>query len=260
MRFEVAMQTDIGQVRQNNEDTCFTFDTGSLTGQENKSYGIYIVADGMGGHQAGEVASHKAVEIIRSVLMDNTMNILNSDINAIIREAFQKANSEIYNLAVNDPLLKGMGTTVTLGFRNEESLYIGHVGDSRAYLIRAGEIIKLTRDHSLVENLKNAGMITEAESKNYPDRNIITRAVGTSLNIIVDSCKETIGEDSLSLYEKDKIVFCSDGLTNYVEDNEILEIVVRSSSLNDACKTLVDTANSRGGNDNITVIVVNSID
>lgn len=259
MRFEVAMQTDTGQVRQNNEDTCFTFDTGSLTGQENKSYGIYIVADGMGGHQAGEIASHKAVEIIRSVLMGNIELILNSDINTSIREAFQKANSEIFATANSDPLLKGMGTTVTLGFRSGERLYIGHVGDSRAYLVRASEIVQLTHDHSLVENLKNAGMITEAESKNYPNRNVITRAVGTSPNIVVDSCNNTLGEDSLYLNEQDKLIFCSDGLTNFVGNHEILEIVGRSSAPHELCKILIDTANQRGGNDNITVIVVNSI-
>jgi serine/threonine protein phosphatase PrpC len=259
MRFEIAMQTDTGQVRQNNEDSCFAFDTGNMPEPEHISYGVYVVADGMGGHQAGEIASHKAIEIIRSVLLEDIEKLVNSDINKSIQDAFQKANSEIYSSAINDPRLIGMGTTVTLGLRNRDRLYIGHVGDSRAYLLRAENITQLTRDHSLVENLKSAGMITEEESKIRPDRNIITRAIGTSSNVVIDSFNETIGQESLTLSKNDRLLFCTDGLTNFVDNHEILDIVGQSTNAAGACEKLISIANQRGGNDNITVIVVNSI-
>lgn len=252
------MQTDTGRVRKNNEDSCFIYDTSQLDKVSPISYGLYIVADGMGGHQAGEVASQKAVNIIKSTLLDNIEDTLNSDINDKIREAFEIANSEIYNAALNSPLLSGMGTTATLGLRNAGTLYIGHVGDSRAYLIRNKSIIKFTRDHSLVESLKDSGIITEEESKSHPDRNIITRALGTSKNIIVDSCKEVTGNDRIILDKDDRLVFCTDGLTNEVSDDEIVETVQTSASVSIACQKLIDIAN-KTGHDNITVIVVQSL-
>jgi serine/threonine protein phosphatase PrpC len=259
MLFETCMQTDTGRVRKNNEDSCFTFDTGNQVQPGRISYGIYIVADGMGGHQAGEIASNKAVDIIRTGLLQNIEDLSVSDVNTTIREIFQKANSEIYTTSINDPLLNGMGTTATLGLRIHDRLFIGHVGDSRAYLLRAGEIKQLTRDHSLVENLKNAGLITDEESKTHPNKNVITRAIGTSANIVVDSLSQMTNTDSLQFIEKDSLLLCTDGLINLVNDNEILEIVNNSMNARDACRVLIQTANQRGGNDNITVIVVNSI-
>ena len=253
------MQTDTGRIRKNNEDSCFIYDTSQLDKVSPISYGLYIVADGMGGHRAGEIASQKAVEIIKSTLLDNIEDTLNSDINDKIREAFDIANGEIYNAALVSPLFSGMGTTATLGLRKANTLYIGHVGDSRAYLIHNRKIIQLTRDHSLVESLKDSGIITEEESKSHPDRNIITRALGTSKNIIVDSCKEVTGDDRIILDKDDMLVFCTDGLTNEVSDYEILETVQKSASVSIACQKLIDIANNKTGNDNITVIVVESL-
>jgi serine/threonine protein phosphatase PrpC len=259
MIFKVSTQTDTGLVRSHNEDSSFVFDTSQMSELSQVSYGVYIVADGMGGHQAGEVASQKAIQIIKSTLLNNVDNTLNADINDKIREAFEKANYEIYNAAQNSPLLNGMGTTATLGLRKSDRLYIGHVGDSRAYLIRKGKIIQLTRDHSLVESLKTSGIITEEESRTHPDRNIITRALGTSMNIIVDSCNEITGKDSILLNKDDRLVFCTDGLTNEINENEILDIIQQLPDVAMACQKLVDSANNRGGNDNITVVVVQSL-
>ena len=259
MIFKVSMQTDTGLVRSHNEDSCFVFDTSQLTESSEVSYGIYIVADGMGGHQAGEVASQKAVQIIKSSLLDNTDDIFNMDINAGIREAFEKANSEIYHASQSSPLLSGMGTTATLGLRKSDRLYIGHVGDSRAYLIRNGKVMQLTRDHSLVESLKTSGIITEEEARLHPDRNIITRALGTSIHIIVDTFEGNTGEDSIQLNKDDRLVFCTDGLTNEVNENEILDIIQQVPDVSIACQKLIESANNRGGNDNITVVVVQSL-
>ena len=258
MIYKVSMLTDTGLVRGHNEDSVFVFDSSQLPEPSPVSYGVYIVADGMGGHQAGEVASQKAIQILKSTLLDNPDYILSADINDQIRQAFEKANSEIYHASQNSPLLSGMGTTTTLGFRKSDRLYIGHVGDSRAYLIRNGEIIRITRDHSLVESLILSGAITEEESRVHPDRNVITRALGTSKNIIVDSYKEYTGEDSILLNINDRVVFCTDGLTNEIHEKEILEIIQQVPDVSTACQKLVEVANNRGGNDNITVIVVQS--
>ena len=259
MMYKASMLTDTGLVRSHNEDSVFIFDSSQQTESSSISYGFYIVADGMGGHRAGEVASQKAIQIIKSKLLDNIDYILNADINTQIREAFEKANSEIYNASQNSPLLSGMGTTATLGLRKSDRLYIGHVGDSRAYLIRNGEIIRITRDHSLVESLIKSGFITEEESRVHPDRNVITRALGTSINVIVDSYKDYTGDDSIQLNRNDRVLFCTDGLINEVNENEILEIIQQAPDVSTACQNLVESANNRGGNDNITVIVVQSL-
>ncbi|MEJ2739229.1 MAG: Stp1/IreP family PP2C-type Ser/Thr phosphatase [Dehalococcoidia bacterium] len=259
MIYKAAMLTDTGLVRSHNEDSVFIFDSSQQTEPVPISYGLYIVADGMGGHQAGEVASQKAIQIIKSRLLENVDYILNTDINAQIREAFEKANSEIYHASQTSPLLSGMGTTATLGLRSSDRLYIGHVGDSRAYLIRSGEIIRITRDHSLVESLITSGVITKEEARVHPDRNVITRALGTSINIMVDSYKDYTGKDSILLNSNDRIVFCTDGLTNEANEDEILEIIQQVPDVSIACQNLVEVANNRGGNDNITVIVVQSL-
>jgi protein phosphatase len=259
MIYKTSMLTDTGLIRSHNEDSSFVYDSSDLHESSPVSYGVYIIADGMGGHQAGEVASQKAIQIIKSTLLDNVDSLLDSDTNVLIRTAFEKANSEIYHASQNSPLLNGMGTTTTLGLRISDRLYIGHVGDSRAYLIRNGEIIRITRDHSLVESLISSGVITEEESRVHPDRNVITRALGTSTNIIVDTYKDYTGEEFIQLNRNDKIVFCTDGLTNEINDYEIREIIQQMPDITIACRNLVEVANNRGGNDNITVIVVQSL-
>jgi serine/threonine protein phosphatase PrpC len=249
--------TDLGLVRENNEDSCFVHETNLLLGSRTVSLGIYIVADGMGGHQAGEVASKMAVQIISAAILDRckTANYLKSP-SLLIKEAFNKANAEIYNRACANPLLSAMGTTVTLGLRLDDKLYMGHVGDSRCYLIRGKKIKQLTEDHSVVAHLLKAGMITPEEAKTHPDREKILRCLGPSARIAIDIHNNVNKKNKLFLQANDTLVFCTDGLTEHVCDNEILEYVEKKDYANSICRDLIRLANSRGGVDNISLIVI----
>lgn len=227
-----AALTDTGKVRENNEDSC--------CGDGR----IFIVADGMGGHRAGEVASASAIEVFLGFEKENR----GLDPLERMREGILAANHELYERAQNDPLLEGMGTTFT-GVLVEEGLFLGHVGDSRAYLWREGELSQLTRDHSLVEQMVREGYITRAEVRKHPQRNIILRALGVSGELEVDL-------DSLVTIPGDRILLCSDGLTGSLEDEEIGTIISEHGDLDECCRGLVDAANDRGGMDNITVVVI----
>lgn len=259
MQFDTAMSSDKGMVRENNEDSCFVLETGKSTSSRKAYYGLYLVADGMGGHRAGEVASSRAIEIISSTILDKIKTPdTETTLPQIVLEAIEKANNEIRTIAQSNPAFSGMGTTVTLGLRAGNQLYLGHVGDSRAYLIRGGKITRLTHDHSLVAGLIEAGMITEEESKHHPDRNKIFRCLGNSPQVSIDTYREIGDEDSLILQQGDNLAFCSDGLTNHVSDSEILVVVVEAKSANQACQRLITMANQSGGDDNISIIVVKS--
>ncbi len=259
MQFDTAMLSDKGMVRENNEDSCFVLETSESTDSGITYYGLYLVADGMGGHQAGEVASAKAVEIISSAILEKIRALsVGLSFPQIILMAIEKANNQIYNIAQTNPAFSGMGTTVTLGLRVDNQLYLGHVGDSRAYLVRGGEIVRLTRDHSVVEGLVRAGMITQEEAKHHPDRHKIFRCLGNSPNVFIDTYKEIGNEDSLIIRGGDNLIFCSDGLTSCVSDNEILAVVVGAKSAHYSCEQLVSMANEEGSKDNISIIVVKS--
>lgn len=221
--------SDVGNVRTLNEDYY-----GYL---QEKDYSIYVVADGMGGHNAGEVASKIAVE----------ETIKNFKKTKSITEAIRKANEKIYLLSVEDKNLSGMGTTITVAVIENNNIEIGHVGDSSCFVVDGNNIIKITRDHSLVQELIEIGSITEEQAKTHPNRNIITRALGTSDSIDIDVYK-------LDLAGKEKFILCTDGLSNYVEQDEMLSIV-NKESCEKACLDMVELAKSRGGRDNITVIV-----
>ena len=224
-----AAKTDKGKVRENNEDFFYA--------NEN----VLIVADGMGGHNAGEVASRIATETIVE-----TLSGFMSNYGYIIDKAINKANEKVFSLAKDDRA--GMGTTVDICMTDGEKLYIGHVGDSRVYLIRDGEIKKITEDHSYVEMLIKKGEITEEEAKNYQMKNMITRAIGVG--------KEVKGDFyEIGLEKSDKVLLCTDGLTNMLTDNEILKIVSGAKNIATAVDKLVSKANSAGGKDNITVIL-----
>lgn len=259
IHFDTASLADLGMVRQNNEDACLVLEISRSTDSGKNSYGLYLVADGMGGEQAGEVASAKAVEAISSAVLENliTPDKLQSPFE-LVRNSIEKANSEIYNMARSNPQLSNMGTTVTMGLRVNNELYLGHVGDSRAYLIRAGEIRQLTQDHSVVAGLLKAGMITLEEARQHPDQGKIFRCLGGSQNVFVDTYKNLGNEEKLILQHGDSLVFCSDGLTAHVSDEEILAEVEKSNDACKACQRLIWLANERGGTDNISVIVTKS--
>lgn len=228
MKMNFSYMTDKGKKREKNED--FLYADGTL----------FIVADGMGGHNAGEVASRMAVEIISERLKG-----LKGNFREEISDAVAFANSEIYKAAKGE--FSGMGTTADICIYDGKSLHIGHVGDSRVYLLQNGELSKLTVDHSYVEMLFRKGEITREEADNYPMKNMITRAVGVGNGITTDYYEKSVSEGDI-------ILMCTDGLTNAVKENEIKEII-KANSPSDAAKKLIDTANANGGPDNISVII-----
>lgn len=237
---QIGKATDLGMVREQNEDSIYV-------GQPFNNMLYAIVADGMGGHQAGEVASAMAVEKISSYINAHCQNDMTvDDIRSIIAEAFFAANDAIYQKSL-DEAHHGMGTTASLCFMKENAIIISHVGDSRIYYMDAG-VRQLTRDHSLVADLVERGEITNDEAKVDPRKNVITRALGTEKIISVD----------LGIYDYagEIVLLCSDGLTNFVTEEEILDVVRQEENLQKACDHLVALANAHGGKDNISVIML----
>ena len=245
--------TDVGRKRNHNEDS-FLID---------EELQLYVVADGMGGHAGGGTASRIAVETIDQEMRSARKapeapfaadtSLQDSPLPEYLRSAVEKACAAIFKAAQEDPRLAGMGTTtISLCIKGENALF-AHVGDSRAYLVRGDLIQQVSEDHSLVNEQIKAGMITAEEAKHSRFKNIITRSVGF---------EEEVQVDVMGLVAKpgDFFILCSDGLANLVEDREIREIVSSSSDLKDAPKKLIELANERGGDDNITVIVVTIVE
>ena len=233
----VAILTDVGKSRSLNEDFASYI--------EKDDYGIYVVADGMGGHNAGEVASRMAsVGIVEYVY--NHFNDI--DKNKLLRRAVKKVNTDVFNNSQESKRLNGMGTTITACMTFEDKIQIANVGDSSCFGIKDNYIVKLTKDHSLVQELLDAGSISEQQASKHPKKNIITRAVGTSSHVDVDIFQ--MDKDEFDIY-----MLCTDGLTNELSKKEILEIVHKSSDLDEACNKLVELAKYRGGKDNITVLL-----
>lgn len=229
--------TDVGKVRTSNEDA-LGVDT---------HRGIFVVADGMGGHQAGEVASQRAVETILEVLRD--WDPAQPADEALVR-ATTEANSQILVAAQADHNLKGMGTTMVAAIVGETTFTVAHVGDSRAYVVRDGEIIQLTDDHSMVAELVKTGVITPEAAETHPYRSAISRSLGTYKTIETDTSKHP-------WHAGDRLLLCTDGLTRFVKPEEILDGILTDDDPDAACRRLVDMALDRGGRDNITVIIIN---
>ncbi len=232
MKLITGAVTDVGRVRNGNEDA-FIVD---------ERIGLYAVADGMGGHQAGEVASATALESLRALVATGTA----------IGNALEAANAAVFEKAKARPDLRGMGTTVTAGSLINDALVIAHVGDSRAYLLRDGEMTQITKDHSLVEELVREGRLTEEEATTHPQRSIITRALGIDADVDIDVI-------TIELQIGDRILLCSDGLTTMVHATDIAAILRREADPLRAATALVDTANAAGGDDNITTVVADVI-
>jgi len=227
---EQATRTDTGRQRNANEDSLFT------------RAPVFVVADGMGGAQAGEVASKAAAESF-----DRELPAAPPE--RILRETIETANRAIHERARRDPELAGMGTTTTAVLVNPEAeeVAIGHVGDSRAYRLRGGRLEQLTRDHSLVEEMRRKGQLTDAQAEDHPQRSIITRALGPEPEVEVDL-------QTVPAQPGDVFLICSDGLTTMLGDEQIARILTRATSLDGAVRALVDEANRAGGRDNITVV------
>lgn len=229
-RLVVGATTDVGQVRDHNEDGYLVQD----------DIGLVALADGMGGHQAGEVASATALEALQAAMRDGRS----------IREAIEAANVAVYEQAQGDQQLQGMGTTLTAATLSDDgTLLFGHVGDSRAYLLRDGALERVTTDHSVIEELVQAGDLTEEQARVDPRRSMITRAIGLDSAVDVDLYP-------IPLQAGDRFMFCSDGLTDMVDDVTIEQALAEDSEPAAAAQRLVELANAAGGTDNITVVVV----
>ena len=236
LKLEAAGRTDVGQVRTTNEDA-FGYCVED---------GVFALCDGMGGAAAGEVASRIAVDTLIERLCAESSQ---ENRRKVLQEAIADANERVHSRAENDITLRGMGTTlVALAIGGGHAL-IGHVGDSRCYLFRAGELIRKTLDHSLVDEQVRLGQLTQNEAEHSPLRNVITRAIGTQISVAAD-----IGE--LDLNPGDILLLCSDGLTREVPDDRIAALLAEQGGLDELCARLIDAAKTAGGHDNITCILV----
>ncbi|MBQ7986003.1 MAG: Stp1/IreP family PP2C-type Ser/Thr phosphatase [Clostridia bacterium] len=231
--------SDTGRVRKINEDSFFSYRNENLMGA--------MVADGMGGHAKGEVASKMATMLIKDHIIrmfDPDMDYV--ELGEMIRRAFIDANAQIYEYSRHKENSEGMGTTASMAFIFKGKLIVVHVGDSRVYTVKNGEIQQITTDHSLVQELLARGRITSDDAKNHPQKNVITRAIGTDASIKVDV--------RIVDYNDETVIVSSDGLTNLVSDTQIMEIINECDDLQAGVEELVALANKKGGMDNITCI------
>lgn len=245
MELEVASLSDTGRIRPNNEDAFGHFEPGDDEERRLKGW-LFLVADGMGGHRGGEIASQLAVDAIRSSYYSDDA----ADRAAALKAAVEHANRVILNESATDETLLGMGTTCTAMAVHNQRAYFVHVGDSRAYVLREGELVQITQDHSLVGEMVRSGILSDEDARNHPKRNVITRSLGIHETIALDTPLSPF-----ELKEDDIFVLCSDGLTSLVSD-ETIRGVLRGNAPDAACRLLVDAANNRGGKDNITVVIV----
>lgn len=231
--------TDIGRKRQINQDYIF-----ESAGPVGNLPNLFIVCDGMGGHNAGDYASKNTAGLI----VEYIQNAEESNPIKLIRTAIERANTIIYDKSLSAAEYNGMGTTCVVATIIEDYLYVANVGDSRLYLIDRG-ISQITRDHSLVEEMVRSGEIDRSQAREHPDKNIITRAVGAASTVKIDFF-------DLKLKEHDKVLMCSDGLSNMLDDDDIKMTVNGGADLVDSVQALIDGANERGGRDNIAVVLV----
>ena len=243
--------SDVGMVRENNQDACLALQLVSTTVDERPDFGFFIVADGMGGHHDGEKASAIAVEIITAELLENIYipmlrNFDDGDRPTIV-EALVSA-AEKANLAVIKNVPDG-GTTVTAIAVVGNLAYLAHVGDSRAYLIYNGEIEQLTRDHSLVQRLIELNQLTQEEAEEHPQKNVLYRAIGQNENLEVERLIRPLPQGA-------QMLICSDGLWGLVDEDTLKEVILEAPTPQDACDKLIALANAQGGTDNITAIIL----
>ena len=231
-----TLRTDVGRVRKQNEDAAWL----------DEKKGVYVVADGMGGHLAGEVASAMAIDAIRRMSEKHHKASI-----AVLREAVCGAHEAIFEHAQKNENCSGMGTTISVMWQGGHYMYIAHVGDSRIYRLRKGELEQITNDHSLVEELVRARIITREEAKHHPRRNIITRALGTP----GDNAPDMLAAD---LEKGDLWLLCTDGLCSMVSDEDIRRVLMLRESLDVKADMLIKMALAAGGRDNVTLILHSS--
>ncbi|PYP39549.1 MAG: Stp1/IreP family PP2C-type Ser/Thr phosphatase [Gemmatimonadetes bacterium] len=238
MRITCAGNTDVGVVRSGNEDN-FLLDC---------AQGLFIVADGMGGHAAGEVASEMAVNIVSREL-GSLRGLPDGEAASRLRTAIRKANGAIFERTLAEHEKRGMGTTATVMVLFSQRYMIGQVGDSRAYLLREGRLLQLTKDHSYVQEQVDAGLLTPEQARTHPYSNVITRCVGANEDVAPDVY---FG----NLERNDLVLLASDGLTGMLEDEQLAKILTTEDNPESAVNRMIADANRRGGLDNITAIVI----
>jgi protein phosphatase len=242
---KIGFRTDAGRRRANNEDALLVL----------PKHNIYLVADGVGGHNSGEIASRKAVSGVEGFLARNPIETAHgaehpdAALMEYFLQCFRGINADICALSAAESANRGMATTAVLAHILHDKLFVVNIGDSRAYIVRAGRISRITTDHSVVNGMVAAGELTEEEARVHPRKNEITRALGANAGILPDFFVT-------DLLAGDRILLCTDGLCGELTDEDIRRIVSSGANLNDTCRMLVDGANANGGSDNITVICV----
>lgn len=230
-----AGASDVGRARERNEDAWFAGEV------------VFAVADGLGGHRAGEVASEIALEPLRALDGNDPKRAANH-----IAEAVHKSNRAVHARAGSDPELKGMGTTLTALAVHDGIAHLAHVGDSRCYLLRDGSITQLSKDHTLVARMVAEGKLTEEQAEAHPQRSVLTRALGAERDVDVQT-------QNVVLATGDRLLLCSDGLSGVLTEEDLLRIGGADDALEDICAALIDEANARGGPDNITAVLVDVV-
>ncbi len=238
---KIVARTDAGLVRENNQD--------SYTAFELENAIVAVVCDGMGGAAEGALASNNAVRSIKDYIIERFYSEMSDmSIKTLLVSALEIANRNVYNLSRTDEKYFGMGTTAVAAIILNSYVYIAHAGDSRAYIKADGKLSQLTKDHSIIQQMIESGQISAEEAEDHPDKHIITRALGVDDEVKVDFCQEAFNDDDL-------LILCTDGLTNYVGTNDILNLT-NDDCYYDYADRLVNLANQNGGGDNITVVTV----
>ncbi len=236
---KVVRQTHVGLHREHNEDAVAS----------DLSIGLLLLADGMGGYKAGEVASEIAVLMIAAELTESMLNKPSLSAAKMLIEAVKRTNETIYQISQQEPQCAGMGTTLVVGIFSNNKLIVGHIGDSRMYRLRAGHLTQLTEDHSLIQEQINAGLITPEQAAVSTKKNLVTRALGVEIEV-------KLGVQTLDVAVGDVYLLCSDGLSDLVSDQYMAQLLMAADgNIGDAAQKLIDAANDNGGTDNISVVI-----
>lgn len=243
----IGILSDVGKKRPVDEDSVLALESISFFESKVNSVYLLVVADGMGGHSKGELASKIAVDTIAEKLFPKLLT--KTDYTIEIQNSISEANSRILDYTHEHPETEGMGTTVVCAVVDGNDVFLGNVGDSRAYVVSKDEIRRVTKDHSLVQQYVDEGKITQEETATHPKKNVILRAVGIFGQVGVDTMKLTLSDDEY-------LFLCCDGQLIDFKDEDMQEIIVNAESTQDACQKLIDAANDRGGEDNISVVLL----
>lgn len=241
---QLSVHSNIGKKRSTNQDYADYFK--SSHGQY-----LFVLCDGVGGHQAGEVASELTVKFLGSLFLEAEEKITPADVSLWIDEAINQVNTYIYGVSLTQHNLAGMGTTLIMALTIDDKVYIAHVGDSRAYAYSDRKLIQLTEDHSLVNELIRSGEITEEEGSHHPRRNVVTQSIG-----VTEDVKYELNE--IGMEDVERLMLCSDGLTNMLTLNQLTDYFIKYDDIDVLADNLIEGANKAGGSDNITIILASN--